>query len=226
MRLISNTSHPAEASAEIAKGSERRVYLVQDSPDMLLKVMRSKHLRTIAQSDDKTFRGWLQIRKAYALYRREQKTWNDAMLRAAKRGTLPPLAAIGSLVLTKSGLGQLVERILDAEGNTAPTLQNLLQQPLSPERLEALNVFVAALYDWHIPAYDLGPENIVWDAASRRFVLVDGFGDRSVVPIKTWFRKANDRRLDRAFAETAQKCPLIWDGKARRFTQVAKTAAQ
>lgn len=222
----SPVSRTTEAGDEIARGSERHVYLVPGAPDMLLKVMRSKHLRTIAQIDDKTFRGWLAIRKAYALFRREQRAWNDAMLRAAVRGTLPPLAGIASLVLTPSGLGQIVERIAGPEGRTAPTLDDLLQAPLRPEMLEALNGFVAALYDWHIPAYDLGPKNIVWDAASRRFVLVDGFGDRSALPLKTWFRGFNNRRLDRAFAGTAQKCPLIWDRKARRFTQIARTAAQ
>lgn len=222
----SPVSRTTEAGDEIARGSERHVYLVPGAPDMLLKVMRSKHLRTIAQSDDKTFRGWLKIRKAYALYRREQKAWNDAMLRAAIRGNSPPLAGIGSLVLTQSGLGQMVERIVDAEGRTAPTLDDLLHEPLRPDMLEALNAFVAALYDWHIPAYDLGPKNIVWDAASRRFVLVDGFGDRSVLPLKTWFRGFNNRRLDRAFAETAQKCPLIWDAKARSFAQGSNSTAQ
>ena len=219
MKFRTSNSRSNETDDEIARGSERHVYLVPNAPDMLLKVMRSKHLRTIVQTDDKTFRGWLKIRKAYALYRREQKVWNDAMLRAANRGSFPPLAGISTLVLTQSGLGQLVERIVDADGNTAPTLDDLLRQPLPEDKLAALNTFVAALYDWHIPAYDLGPKNIVWDTASKRFVLVDGFGDRAVLPLKTWFRRLNNRRLDRAFAETAQKCPLIWDGKARQFRQ-------
>lgn len=226
MKPISARLREADIGKEIARGSERHVYLLTDAPDVLLKVMKAKHQRKIAQTDDRTFRGWLQILDAFALYRREQKTWTNAMLRATRRAAPPPLAAVGNLVLTPSGLGQLVERITDPQGETAPTLHDLLGAPLPAEKLDALNAFVAALYDWHIPAYDLGPKNIVWDAAPARFVLVDGFSDRSFIPLNTWFRRVNDRRLDRAFAETAQKCPLIWDAKARRFAQGPAPAAQ
>ncbi|TNF19521.1 MAG: hypothetical protein EP318_14565 [Rhodobacteraceae bacterium] len=226
MTLHSSAARTTPVGDEIACGSERHVYLLPEAPDRLLKVMRAKHLRAIEGCDDRTWRGWLRIRKAHALFRREQRAWSDAMLRASVRDAWPPLSGIAGLGLTPSGLGEVVERIVDAEGQTAPTLADLLHAPLSAEMLTALNAFVAALYDWHIPAYDLGPKNILWEDTTGRFVLVDGFGDRSVLPLKTWIRRLNDRRLDRAFAETAQKCPLTWNPRTRAFEQGARPATQ
>lgn len=213
-----STRITVKAKREIARGSERQVYKVKGAPDMLLKVMRSKHLRKIAETDDKSFSNWLMIRQAYGVFRREQRAWTDAMLRAAVRSALPPLAGIGDFVLTQDGLGQLVERVRDTDGNTAPTLHDLTHDiALDPDKLEKLNEMVAAFYDWHIPAYDLGPKNILWQQSQARFVVVDGFGDRAAIPLVTWFRKLNNWKLDQTFAETAQKCPLIWNKDNRRF---------
>lgn len=213
-----SSRHRPKAKHKIAQGSERHVYSVKKAPDLLLKVMKSKHLHAIAQSDDRSLRGWLRIRRAYALYRREQSAWTNAMLRAAVRNDLPPLAGIGDFVLTPDGLGQLVERVRSPSGETAPTLEDLTRVgPLSEHHLAALNAFAAALYSWHIPAYDLGPRNIVWQESLDRFVLVDGFGDRAAIPVVTWMRRANDWSLDRAFAKTAERTPLAWHRRVREF---------
>ena len=207
-----------EREDRIAKGAERHVFQMAEMPDLLLKVLRKKHLRKLNLTDDRRFRSWLRIRRTYALYLREQRAYTDAMLRAAVRGVLPPLASVGDFVVTPSGLGQMVERVMTADGQTAPTLEDLLSPgPLPNDRLDALNRFVKDLYTWHIPAYDLGPKNIVWNGSQDRFVLVDGFGDRSVLPLKTWIRMLNDRRLDRAFSETATKCDLVWNRLRRQF---------
>ena len=209
----------------VAKGSERQVHRVVDEPDVLLKTMRRKYLSHIGPDADRSFLGWLRVQQAYALYRRELRAYANAMVRAAIRQELPPLAGLCGLVLTEKGLGQLVERISSADGGMALTLEELLATgPLAQDRLEALNHFVAALYDWHIPAYDLGPKNILWDEMAHRFVLVDGFGDRAVIPLKTWVRTLNNRRLDRAFAVLARKSGLAWQRRARQFSRAAPAA--
>ncbi|QFT63238.1 YrbL family protein [Roseivivax sp. THAF30] len=202
----------------LAKGSERHVFALDDSGRVLVKVMRSKYLRKIRMVDDRSFFGWLKIRRAYALFRREQKALSDVMLRAAIREDMPPVLSFRGYILTEKGLGQVVETIRDAEGKVAPSLYGQLQAgPLFPAQIDALNEFAARIYDWHVVAHDLGPKNIVWNAEDGRYVLVDGFGDRSIIPLKTWNRRLNNRRLDRAFREMAETSGLDWDRAERRF---------
>lgn len=201
---------------EIARGAERQVFTVKKSPDVLVKIMRAKHLGDLAGLDDRSLSGWLKLRRTYGLYRREQRVWTDAMLRAAIRQALPPLAAVSDFVLTPQGLGQIVERVRDEDGATAPTLTQILAKgPLTPAHQAALNRFIGDIYDWHIVAYDISPDNIVWEADGARFLLIDGFGDRSILPLKTWIKRLNDRRLDRAFAKMCQKAGLRWNAKMR-----------
>ncbi|MCH2165510.1 MAG: PhoP regulatory network YrbL family protein [Marinovum sp.] len=207
------------ATDEIARGSEWYVFMLKDMPDVLLKVMKPKHVSGVTEANDRAIRDWLRIRRAYGVYRREQRAWTDAMLRAAARGALPPLAGVGDFIMTPDGLGQFVERVKDANGETAQTLDDLLNASgrLSDAHLKALNVFVMQLYDWHIPAYDLGPKNIVWQAIEARFVLVGGFGDRAAIPLVTWFRAANNWQLDRSFKKTDQRSVLSWNRRSRKF---------
>lgn len=109
--------------------------------------------------------------------------------------------------------------IRDADGAMAPSLADQCAAgALSADQQTALDAFVAAIYDLQIVVHDAGPKNIVWHEKQSRYVLVDGFGDRSAIPLKTWIKPLNDRRLDRAFAETAAKSGLTWDPKARRFS--------
>ncbi|WP_425038966.1 YrbL family protein [Primorskyibacter sp. S187A] len=217
--------HP-DPAREIARGSERLVFTLEQHPDLLLKILKPKHLRRLQGAQEQSWRGWFRIRQTYGLYRREQKAWTDAMMRASVRRIPPPVAGIADFVLTPNGLAQLVEHIRAKDGHTAPTLHALLEQgPLTREQMEALNAFVAALYDWHIPAYDLGPKNIVWQDSQARFVLVDGFGDRAAVPLVTWFKKLNAWKLDQSFAVTAQKCPLIWQRAQRRFDPLPRSSS-
>ena len=205
---------------QIGRGSERTVYRVASLPGVLVKVMRSKHLRRAEKLDDRKLVDWLKIKRAYGLFRREERAWQNAMLRASRRNRLPPIAPVHGLILTDRGLAQLVSEVPSETGEPGKTLADFCRtDTLGTEHLDALNHFVAELYDFHIPAYDLGPKNIVFDARDNRFVLVDGLGDRALIPLVTWFKPLNDFELGRAFSETAEKTGLIWDRRARRFSK-------
>ncbi|MHA7877208.1 YrbL family protein [Roseivivax sp.] len=204
----------------LAGGSERHVFRIEGRTDVVVKVMRSKYLRSLRMADDRTLLGWLKVRRAYALFRREQKALGDVMLRAAIREEMPPVMGFRGYILTEKGLGQIVEMIADENGGVAPSLHDQLQgDSVTEAQIGALNSFVAQLYDWHVVAHDLSPKNIVWNGPQARYVLVDGFGDRALLPLKSWNRRLNNRRLDRAFKEMGEKSGLTWMREKRAFAR-------
>ncbi len=208
-----------EGAPRLAKGSERAIYAMPGDPDRLIKVMLPKYRRALDGLDPDSGAYRRKARLAYALFHREARSADRAIQMSLKKGGRPPLPKIHGLRETDQGLGQVVERISTLSGEMAPTLADQVAAgPLDEAQQAALDAFVSALFKFHIVVHDAGPKNIVWDAFQSRYVLVDGFGDRSAIPLKSWIKPLNDRRLDKAFSECAKKAGLRWDRKARRLS--------
>ncbi|PJI52397.1 hypothetical protein CTI14_42905, partial [Methylobacterium radiotolerans] len=72
------------------------------------------------------------------------------------------MARIFGLVLTSKGLGLVVERIVDAHGNLAPTLKEVVaRHGFSPELRHRVHDFIMALIDAHVIFNDVSASNIV-----------------------------------------------------------------
>jgi hypothetical protein len=197
-----------EPDAAIARGSERLVFDLADEPALLLKRLRPCALRR-----DRRGRPWDPV------HLREMRAWRRAARFAARTGRPPPVAEIIASRPVDGGFVQLVRKVADADGRMGPTLAELAASGLLDERhLALLDGLAADLAAAGIVVYDAGPANIVLETAGdgrARFVLVDGFGDRAAIPLRTWLPWLAVRRLDRALRGTARAVGLRWDG--RRF---------
>lgn len=216
---------PLAEAAPIASGQQRDVYPVPAQPDMVVKVVRDprppsserfikRMVRTIAP--DTRFRVFLI----------------DAFLemkvaaRLGANGPESPLPKCFGIVATDLGPGVLVERIADADGALAPRLVEVHRRNgLDDEVLALLNVFASRLYALDIVAGDLHEGNLVlgWRNGEKRLFLIDGFGDRHAIPVRTWSRRLNARSLSRRFANMARRMDLEWHPDERRFTFAADT---
>nr|WP_208347132.1 YrbL family protein [Pseudaestuariivita rosea] len=198
-----------------AQGSERLIYKSPSNNRQLVKVIKEKHRKR--PMDNLYERMTLG---PYILFMREYAAYISALMMQEKLGRRPPLPRIFGTVPTDQGIGQLVRMISDEMGKIAPTLQDLLQTDgFTQTELNLLNQFVEDLYGFHIVAYDLKPKNIVLEVKKsvRRFVLVDGFGDRALIPLKSIFTKLNNRKLDKEIAKLANQTGLVLDRKNRKF---------
>ena len=112
-----------------------------------------------------------------------------------------PIASINGLVRTSAGLGLVVERISDREGALAPTMLELIVRgQLEPRHVAAMERFIERCRELHVVFGDMTVNNIVY--SERRdpdgeFIAVDGFGEKSALPIHRWSRLLNGRKIDR-----------------------------
>ena len=104
------------------------------------------------------------------------------------------------LVTTDKGPGRLVGA--ETSGSRlAPTLRDLAQGGrLSPKVRADLDAFFVWLFSSVIVVGDLHAGNLVYagDRENRRFVLIDGLGDKTFVPLGAWHagsRLARKRRI-------------------------------
>lgn len=218
-----------DPNAAVAEGGERVVYVHPDDPTRLIKVMKPtppekmvkwkfSHLtrRYIPSSR------WRTTTKQYDEYRRlmlDHQFDADFQL---------PVAHLYGFVKTTLGLGCISERVMDGDAN-APTLEGMIKAgTFTDAHWDSLNAFVAHLYDVTVCVADMGPANFVFGqryigaagvASSPAWVLVDGFGDRFAVPLRTWSRRARVIGMDDAFKRRKRIAGLDWNPAKRQFTR-------
>lgn len=185
----------------LATGQERIVFLHPSAPGLIVKVVRPERRLAREQADRTWFRRGVRLRH-YTLFLREIREYLALRARAPD-GELP-LARVVGLVETDLGLGQVSERIEYPDGNPSPTLRQMIEGGAEREPLrEAVERLGQDLLRLDVVVNDLNPTNLVGCTGADgrlRFVLVDGFGDTNVVPLRSMFRVLNHRNTRKRIA--------------------------
>ena len=213
---------PLDPAQALAEGLERVVYAHPGRLDRLLKVIRpyAPDTYTRMRMGDITKR---LSRHAYLRpLLKEIAEYNRLRLVHPDLGADFPLAHFAGFAQTSEGLAMVVERVAGTDGGLAPTLADLLDAgSLDDGRLAALNAFVGRLYTLDVRAGDLSAPNFVLGRRpgddKDRWVLVDGFGDRHAIPVRSLGGWANRLGLDDCFKRMEGRIALDWDNKARQF---------
>ncbi|WP_296417198.1 YrbL family protein [Pseudooctadecabacter sp.] len=208
----------------VARGYERVVYVDPTDPDRVIKVlvpdadqgkggrMRRAFARTFAG-----YRTYL-IRKEYLEYLRL------ALCDPSGQAHLPITHMFG-FVQTDIGLGCSSQFVRDPSGAPAPTWASLCKgNDIAHDHRAAMTDFARRMLDMNVRASDLRARNIVLghrglqgEPGPLEAVLVDGFGDTHVIPIRSWSRWANTQALHRRFVRLAKGGGLTWSRSDRTF---------
>jgi hypothetical protein len=187
----------------IAEGRSRAVYAHPSAADLLIKVMlphyveargtRSKSIRKRITSPWRKF-------GPYAIFYRETKATIHATRAVHPDYSFPlPFARSYGFIWTNRGLAQVVERIGSADGTLAPTLKQLVKEGrFTADHAATLDEFFDICIGKGIVIGAVHADNIVYQDGARRFVCIDGFGDKNTVPVHEMSRFANRLKLKRA----------------------------
>jgi hypothetical protein len=186
----------------LKSGRTRNVHEHQDLPGLLIKTLQPGVVDDTGHIQ--AYEWWKKGRPhgAYFAFRREI----DEFIVLCRRhfGREPeslPFARIYGLVQTSAGLGLVVERIAGMDGGLAPTMIELMrQQKFDKHHAEAVDRFLARCRDLHVVFGDLTVNNIVYTETrdpKGEFVAIDGFGEKSAIPVHRWSKTINDRKIAR-----------------------------
>ncbi|WP_208348753.1 YrbL family protein [Pseudaestuariivita rosea] len=201
----------------ISQGGKREIYNHPNDPTQIIKVILPRRQQ---KERDRSF--WERIYKPpYTWeYMREISTIYRAARMAPVNLARLPLVQTAGLVRTTKGLGLSVEKITADDGSLAPQLSQLQSKGLfTDHHLERLNDFVRLIFQLRIVAGDLHPNNIVWDHKTDSFVAIDGFGERTVVPVHVWSKTINNHKLNKTFQrKLSMNIGLTWDPRTRQLS--------
>lgn len=183
---------PIGSLKPIAAGKFRLVYEHPDDRGLLIKVIRPEMIDKRWGSGTPWYKRQRRM-GPYALFMREI---NEFLASCAQDGSAPSFAQkITGLIETDLGLGLVVEAARDAGGNLAPTMKRLLTEgKFDDEAHAALGNFIEQLIRSNIVVADMHCGNLVYahnEEEGHHFVLIDGIGATTLIPVKVWSRRAN-----------------------------------
>lgn len=202
----------------VAVGRARHVYEYPGSPDFLIKLLDPKGVDAVRARRRNRF---AVVRYgAYASWKRELSEYCGVI---GRLGYLPDcIAGFGGLVDTDIGPGMVVEHVRTRAGKTAPSLDRFRGVPSGdvPGGLDdwpdasALRDMVSRLFrdlsaGW-IMASDLNLRNLVVSDSTGypRLVLIDGLGDRTLIPVRCAIRSLYDAWLAKKHREVITRLGL------------------
>jgi hypothetical protein len=175
-----------------ASGSLQHVFAYPGRDDLLIKVVR----KNFAESKWTGWRGWLKRRRRLGVLTSALRTITEHL--AMRNAGLFPgrhLQEFVAVVETSEGIGIVVRAVRGRDGGYAPTLRTLLEQGRFTRETQAL---LDEFADWLISSPlivgDLHVGNVVLafdEEHGERLVLIDGMGEKNLVPLNTFFPGLN-----------------------------------
>lgn len=199
----------------LARGGKRIVFAHPDAPALLVKVIRPDARLENPKKPSWRKRLFWRFRrfKHYNAFKREV----DELIAAyANSGNdRPPsfFQRFYGFLETDLGLGSVTRAELDQDGNYAPTLAELVWQGrfTAPVRND-LNRFIDQFLRHNVVACDFHEGNLVhaWDEThGSHFVIIDGLGDKNLVPLCTLFPRFNRHYKRRRICRMKKRLELL-----------------
>lgn len=182
-------------TSPMAEGGVRWVFQHPEDQSLIIKTVRWDRDEALLGHNPK----WYKKAGRYGIYRSYIREINEYVASYNQHNSPPCfLQQIEGLVHTDYGLGIISKAIKDNSGkDLAPTLIDLIQTgKYDATATDALETFFGALLESPVVINDLNPRNLVYAHSAELdyyFVLIDGLGDNSFIPLKSIFPKLNRR---------------------------------
>lgn len=192
------------AATPLASGHDRHIFQHPNMPSLLVKVMDMRARAMYLEA--RPFKRWYkqyQRESAYRVYLTEISEYVTTTTRPSGVWQVP-MARILGVAQTTVGLGLVVEKIHDADGNIAPTITDLARQGKLDAALSAqLDEFFDDLADAHVVLHDISASNIACGLnadGKQGLYLIDGFGGLPLIPLYAWSKRLNNWRIRTKYA--------------------------
>ncbi|KNE22185.1 MULTISPECIES: PhoP regulatory network YrbL family protein [Achromobacter] len=197
-----------DGASPLATGGDRHIFQHPHVPALLVKVMDMQARAIYLEA--RPFKRWYkqyQRESAYRVYLNEISEYVTTTTRPSGVWQVP-MARILGVAQTSLGLGLVVEKITDADGNIAPTVADLAAQgKVDAQFFEQLDEFFKDLADAHVVLHDISASNIACGLnadGKPGMYLIDGFGVLPLIPLYAWSKRLNRKRIARKYQEMRQ----------------------
>lgn len=199
----------------LATGNWKFVFQHPHHDEFLVKVMRRDLHAELSRT------AWYKTKARegrYLLFSRELHEFFVA--EANSDGSPLPIPKVIGLTDTDLGLGLVVEKLCGRDGALAPTLRSkLFQDGFLPHYEAMLFDLITAINRHRIVLIEFSPVNILFvddQFGQERLILIDGYGDSSLLPVHSLSERTNSRRNLRKFRRMIRKASRLYPARSDR----------
>jgi len=185
----------------VGSGGYKKVFEHPTDKNKLIKVMRPERVASDGGFKKHGFLKRKTMQGVYRQFRREilqylQLCKNDYSRKAYQM----PIEIPYGLVATNAGLGLVVEKV-EAPAGIPQSLGYLAKNNLlESKHKKALALFFQECRDLHVVYGEVNADGIMYTEHRNgrpEFVLVDGIGEKLLIPVRSWFKSNNDRYISK-----------------------------
>ncbi len=183
----------------LGQGTQKLVYSHPDSLDKVIKLMRPEN----ATSDGgrATQNRWRSQRSQgiYRQFRRELLQYLQLCKNSySAKKFIFPIETVYGFVATDKGLGLVTEKIISPTGSPL-TLEHLIANSMfGTQQKEALSQFFEDCCQYHVVFGEVNIGGIMYTEQRQgypEFVLVDGIGEKLIIPFRAMSKTINTRNV-------------------------------
>ncbi len=180
----------------VAEGQSRKVYTSFEHKNLLIKVQKNDF------SARRFFQKWKVLVKLRTFYKQtvplQREIREYTKIKSEGQLTSQYLQRFVGLIPTPQGNGLLVEAARRKNGHLALTLKEVVAEGHFDDKLHSeLRNFLRWFVASKIVATDVHLDNIVFDEVNNRLILIDGIGDKTLIPLRAWFPALNQMNKKR-----------------------------
>jgi len=180
----------------VAVGKQRYVFVHPLDPGLIVKVPTEVYVHRRTGEKGKWYKAWRRrrLRSRHFLVNLRE-IGEQLALRAAAPEIPRYVQTIVGFVETDMGMGLVSRAVRGRDGQLAPTLTTILSEGrFDRDARQRLDEFFAWLIESPVVVADLNTGNIVYGFDPEfgdRFILIDGLGDKNLIPFCSMSQRLN-----------------------------------
>lgn len=183
----------------LGEGTQKRVYEHPDDANKLIKVM---HQRNATPDGGRAGQHHLRAHRSQGIYRQFRRELLQYLQLCknnySQQRFIFPIETVYGFIATDEGLGLVTEKIIDPTG-AAITLYELATSSLFEDKhATALDKFFDECSEQHVVFGEVNIAGIMYTEQRQggpEFVLVDGIGEKLLIPFRAMSKTINNRNV-------------------------------
>lgn len=197
---------------KIDAGTQKEIYQHPSEIDKIIKIMKPEHA---TPDGGRAGQPKLRAHRSQGIYKQfRRELLQYLQLCKNHYGALQftfPIETVYGFVATDKGLGLITEKITFL-GNKALSISDLVEKAqFTDKHAKALDEFFDACCDMHVVFGEVNIAGIMYTEQRRgipEFVLVDGIGEKLIIPFRSMSKTINTRNIRKVERNIKEQIPF------------------
>ncbi|WP_201614400.1 MULTISPECIES: YrbL family protein [unclassified Psychrobacter] len=199
----------------LGKGTQKLVFEHIESPDKVIKIMRPEN----ATADGaRVGQHYLRAHRSQGIYRQFRRELIQYLQLCKtnfhEKNYTFPIETVHGFVGTDWGLGLVTEKIISPSGSPKTLSYLSSHDEFTSKHAKALDQFFDECCHLHIVFGEVNIAGIMYTENRRgrpEFVLIDGIGDKLIIPFRSMSKTINTRNVRKVERKIKSKIPFYND---------------